>query len=180
MLHSIDIPDDLGPLSPAQLSALLVSIDAHLRVVYPARQRVELLASAQAQSEALADAYAEATADDAPTPWAKLTDRVGPGQRVIWTDGNTWRNTSKAWLPITATPATWPQGWAQETGLPPSVLPWVAGEQVWKAGDPLDPNPAKTATLRTYGGLTYRALQSHTTQATWTPPIVPALWAPQT
>jgi hypothetical protein len=28
----------------------------------------------------------------------------------------------------------------------------------------------------TYGGLTYRCLQSHTSQAGWTPPVVPALW----
>ncbi len=29
----------------------------------------------------------------------------------------------------------------------------------------------------TYNGTTYRCLQSHTSQAGWTPPVVPALWA---
>lgn len=45
------------------------------------------------------------------------------------------------------------------------VLAWVAGESVG------------VGTLRTYGDDTYRALQAHVTQADWTPPAVPALWA---
>ena len=38
--------------------------------------------------------------------WADLTDRVGPGKRVIWTDGNIYRNTSRAWLHPTTLPGT--------------------------------------------------------------------------
>lgn len=102
----------------------------------------------------------------APAPWASLTDRVAPGQRVIW-DGQTWRNTSGAWLPTTATPATWPQGWAQETGLPPTITAWASGQAV------------KINNLRTYGGKTYRCIQAHTTQTGWEPPSVPALWTLQ-
>lgn len=45
------------------------------------------------------------------------------------------------------------------------VLAWVAGEQV------------SVSTRRTYGGSTYRCIQAHVTQADWTPPAVPALWA---
>ena len=130
------------------------------------QNRRRLIMDAPAQQKAIAAQYAAAVAAAAPTPWASLTDRVGPGQRVIWTDGQTWRNTSGAWLPTTATPATWPQGWAQETGLPAAVA-WAAGQAV-KVGD-----------LRTYGGKTYRCLQAHTTQAGWVPPGVPALWAAQ-
>jgi len=46
-----------------------------------------------------------------------------------------------------------------------SVLEWVAGE------------PVQLGTQRTYGGLTYECLQAHVTQADWTPPATPALWA---
>ena len=45
------------------------------------------------------------------------------------------------------------------------MLAWVAGESV------------TVGTQRTYGGKTYKCLQAHVTQADWTPPSVPALWA---
>ena len=32
--------------------------------------------------------------------------------------------------------------------------------------------------LRRYSGALYKCIQAHTTQADWTPPIVPALWTP--
>ena len=44
------------------------------------------------------------------------------------------------------------------------VLEWVAGESVL------------VGTLRTYEGDTYRCIQSHVTQADWTPDATPALW----
>lgn len=44
--------------------------------------------------------------------------------------------------------------------------PWVAGETV-TADD-----------RRAYGGIVYRCVQGHTTQAGWEPPNVPALWTP--
>ena len=88
------------------------------------------------------------------------------GQRFVWTDGNVWEaNTGP--LNSNATPDTWPQGYSQITGLPPDVAPFVAGEAV-KIGD-----------LREYEGIVYRCIQAHTTQAGWTPPVVPALWTPQ-
>lgn len=131
------------------------------------QERRRLVASAPALVAAVTAQYTEATKTAAPAPWASLTDCVAPGQRVIWTDGQTWRNTSGAWLPTTATPATWPQGWAQETGLPPTITAWASGQAV-KIGD-----------LRTYGGKTYRCIQAHTTQTKWEPPSVPALWTLQ-
>jgi len=42
---------------------------------------------------------------------------------------------------------------------------WIAGE--WVA----------VGVVRTYGGKSWRCIQAHTTQADWTPPSVPALWA---
>ena len=123
---------DLTTCTDTDLDALRVQ-------VLTEQERRRLIADAPAQQKTMAAQYAAAVAAAAPTPWASLTDRVGPGQRVIWTDGQTWRNTSGAWLPTTATPATWPQGWAQETGLPAAVA-WAAGQAV-KVGD-----------LRTYGG----------------------------
>lgn len=139
-----------------------------LRVqVLTEQERRRLIADAPAQQATVAAQYAAAVATAAPTPFASLTDRVGPGQRVIWTDGNTWRNTSGAWLPTSATPATWPQGWAQETGLPPTVTAWAAGQAV------------KVGYLRSEAGKVYRCLQAHTTQTGWEPSKVPALWTPQ-
>jgi len=41
---------------------------------------------------------------------------------------------------------------------------WTAGEAV-AIGD-----------IRSYLGIDYRCIQAHTTQAGWTPPVVPALW----
>ena len=168
MQHTITVPDQLGALEPAQLAALLAELDAHLAIVYPLRQTVAMLATAREQADALADAVAEVIATDEPTPWEALADRVAPGQRVVWTDGHVWRNTSRAWLPIGAAPATWPQGWAQETGLPDAVAEW-APDQTVAAND-----------LRSFGGgVVYRCNQSHVTLAGWTPPTVPALWTPQ-
>ena len=43
-------------------------------------------------------------------------------------------------------------------------LDWIAGEQVY------------VGTRRFYDAIEYECLQSHITQADWTPPAVPALW----
>lgn len=48
---------------------------------------------------------------------------------------------------------------------PGSGIDWIVGEQV------------RVGTVRTYGGTAYRCIQGHVTQADWTPPAVPALWA---
>lgn len=103
---------------------------------------------------------------DPATPWAELGDRVAPGQRVVWTDGETYRNKSGAWLPTSVTPdqAQW---WAQETGLPAEVEAWAPGQSV------------TVNDLREHLGVVYSCLQTHTTQAGWEPPSTPALWSPQ-
>ena len=125
---------------------------------------------AQARMDEIAAQFEAATATEPPTPRESLADRVGPGERVIWTDGNVWRNRSKAWLPTTATPETYPLGWAQETGLPPDVPAWDGNGHAYKVGD-----------LCTYQGITYRCIQTHTAWvgAGWRPSITPSLWTPQ-
>lgn len=46
------------------------------------------------------------------------------------------------------------------------------GTPAWQAGIPV-----VVGELYTFNGRTYRVIQSHTTQAGWTPPVVPALFA---
>ena len=57
------------------------------------------------------------------------------------------------------------------------VLPWIAWEAVVK--EDLFKTPPVEASLREYQGVTYKCIQSHTTQPGWTPPAVPALWLAQ-
>ena len=151
---------DLTTLTDEDLDALRVD-------VLNEQDRRRIVTEAPARADHLAQQYETIMGAAPATPWADLTDRVGPGQRIIWTDGETYRNIAHAWLNINDTPAAYPQGWAQETGLPADVAPWTVGESV-KVGD-----------LREYSGVIYRVLQAHTTQAGWTPPMVPALWTPQ-
>lgn len=151
---------DLTALTDTDLDALRVDVLNEL-------DRRRIIREASARADQIVQQYESIMGDAPAVPWDDLTDRVGPGQRIVWTDGNTYRNTSRAWLPTTATPETYPQGYAQETGLPPDVAPFAVGEAV-KVGD-----------LRTYEGTVYRVLQAHTTQAGWAPPLVPALWTPQ-
>ena len=73
---------------------------------------------AQVRMDEIVAEYESAIGDAPPVRWEDLGDRVGPGERVIWTDGETWRNISGAWLPTTAGPDSYPLGWAQESGLP--------------------------------------------------------------
>ena len=137
-------------LSDEDLEALRVD-------VLNEQDRRRIITEAPARADQLAQQYA-AVVDAAPaTPWDDLTDRVGPGQRIVWTDGNVYRNTSRAWLNTNDTPDTYPQGWSQETGLPSGVAPFAVGEAV-AVGD-----------LRTYEGTIYRVITAHTTQAGWPP-----------
>ena len=54
----------------------------------------------------------------------------------------------------------------------PALFWTVNSSDAWIAGEPVT-----VGALRTYGGKTWRCIQAHTTQADWTPPVVPALWA---
>ena len=89
----------------------------------------------------------------------------GPGTTVLWDDDEEWKNISGAWL--TVSPADYPLGWAQQTGLPDGVPQWGPGIDV-TAGDLLE-----------YQGTVYRILQAHTTADHWRPDSLPALYTPQ-
>lgn len=84
-----------------------------------------------------------------------------PGAIIEW-EGEQWRNTSGAAL--TNHPGEAPERWQQLTGLPEDVDEWVPGVEV-TAGE-----------IWAYQDQLYRAVQSHTTQAGWEPPNLPALW----
>ena len=152
---------DLTALTDEDLDALRVD-------VLNEQDRRRIIAEAPARADQLAQQYETIMEATPATPWANLTDRVGPGQRIVWTDGETWRNTSGSWLPTTATPATYPQGYAQETVLPPDVASWETGG-TYKADD-----------LRTFCGIVYRCIQPHTNyDPGHTPNLTPSLWAQQ-
>lgn len=148
--------NDLTTMTDSDLDALRVQ-------VLTEQERRRLLADAPAQSKALGDKYAAAVAAAAPIAWASVPDAIGPGVTIIWTDGNTWRNKAGTWLPKTASPATYPLGWTQETGLP-TASQWSA-TGVYKVGD-----------LVSYNGKTYRCIQGHTANASWTPTAAVSLW----
>ena len=140
-----------------------LDLDALRVQVLTEQERRRLLVDAPAQSKVLSDRYAAAVATAAPIPWASVPDAIGPGVAITWTDGNRWRNKSGTWLPKTATPATYPMGWTQETGLP-TAAPWSA-TGVYKVGD-----------LVTYLGKTYRCIQAASPNPTWTPDVAVSLW----
>ena len=102
---------DLNILTDAELDDLRIE-------VLTEQERRRLLVEAPAQTKALSDRYAAATASADPVAWAVVPDAIGPGVAVTWTDCNRWRNKSGTWLPKTASPGTYPMGWTQETGLP--------------------------------------------------------------
>ncbi len=154
----MSIPTDWSGYTDTDLEDLANAVSAE-------RQRRWVLATTPQQVQELADAVATANDTVPAVPWAQAGDTIAPGERIVWTDGNTWRNTSRAWLPSTADPGTYPQGYQQLTGLPPSTPDWAAGT-AYKIGD-----------LAAYTGTTYRCIQAHTAQAGWEPPNVPALWA---
>lgn len=57
------------------------------------------------------------------------------------------------------------QAWSDEcTNKYEVLMQWVAGEVV------------NRGTIRAYNGNKYTCIQAHTTQVTWEPPNVPALW----
>lgn len=100
---------------------------------------------------------------------------VAPNGLVI-EDGVEYRNVSGAWLSVP--PSQYRMGYRRTTAPDPEdpdVQPWAPGQVVRRAGDPTPESPADE---RSYEGVVYVCIQSHTTQAEWTPPATPALWTP--
>ena len=146
------------------------ALDDLLAACADERRRRRILREATAEMAVLAQDFELAAAAGVPVPWDELvatTDKVGPGQRVVWTDGLVWRNVSAAWLPTTATPVTYPLGWSQEV-LPPVTRMWAAGG-TFAVGE-----------LVEFRGEVWRCLIGHTnTDPGHTPPLTPALWVRQ-
>lgn len=142
-------------------------LDAHIKAGVVERERRRLILSGKTEQERLVAAYAEAMEMEEPRNIAdiEITDAVGPGGRIVDAGGVVWVNQSGAWLsPHVAGPDTYPMGWRNATP-PASAEPWTVGETV------------KTDDLREFEDIVYRCITGHTTQAGWTPPVVPALWS---
>jgi chitinase len=90
------------------------------------------------------------------------------GAYDVWTDNGTCTGGTATTPPTTAPPTTAPPTTAPPTNPPPTQPP---GTSPWVAG-----HAYSVGTLVTYGGHTYKCLQSHTSQVGWEPPNVPALW----
>lgn len=100
-----------------------------------AYERQTAIERAPETMRALADDYVDAVANQPPHPHDALPDALGPGERIVWTDGQTWRNTSGAFLPKTANPDTYPLGWTRLTLPDPDGLRrWALGES-YEAGE---------------------------------------------
>jgi len=145
---------DLTAYTDANLTALLNQVIAE-------QERRRTLATAGQAAKQLADRYAAAVGTTPQDGATVPTMGWGPGQHVTFT-GVEWINQSGAWL--TVGPAAYPQGWRM-ANPPAAVASWVTGV-AYKVGD-----------LASYEGTPYRCIQAHTSQAGWTPPAVPALWA---
>lgn len=134
-------------------------------------ERRRVLADAQARQAEIARAYQDAIASAPPKDIAALPQGavVGPGERIT-IDGTEWTNSSGAFLsPHTAGPAQYPQGW-QRTGVSapdPATTPAWGPDTTYQVGD-----------HATYDGKVFKCIQAHKSQVDWTPPAVPALWAP--
>ena len=129
------------------------------------------------QVEQIAARYAEATADQPAEPYAAPTgahDAYGPGRKIVWTDGHTYRNDSGQWL--SHSPEEYPRGWTcldcpePEPDPDTGVLPWTdKGSPSYKTGD-----------LRTWpdgSSTVYRCRQDHTAhEGAGFNPSVASLW----
>ena len=161
---------DLTTYTDTDLDALRVAILTE-------QERRRTLAEAPGLVEQIASRYAEATADQLAEPYAAPTgahDAYGPGRKIVWTDGHTYRNDSGQWL--SHSPEEYPRGWTcldctepepdPDTGVPP----WTdKGSPSYKTGD-----------LRTWpdgSSTVYRCRQDHTAyEGAGYNPSVASLW----
>ena len=88
-----------------------------------------------------------------------------PTNAEVMHKGRHWRSNhfANVWEPGAPGITQWDDITIKE-GPQPEIPEWAPG-QVVVVGD-----------KRTYQGITYTCIQSHTTQVGWTPPVVPALW----
>lgn len=144
-------------------------VAARDRIIDELRRR-ETLANASAVIERELKEYKRAAGRSDGQPWrpydGSLDSMYAVGEIVIH-NSRVWKSliNQNVWEPGTA------EGlWEELTGEAPTPDPveatvWEPGQQV-SAGD-----------LREFEGAIYRAVQAHTTQQGWEPPLVPALWS---
>lgn len=106
------------------------------------------------------EAYVFKTNPIPTTPGTYTPGQAHPPGALVTFNGGTYKNVSGAWL--TASPAAYPLGWANQ----------APATQAWKAGVAY-----KVGNLVTYAGKTYQCAQAHTSQTGWEPTAVPALWS---
>ena len=161
---------DLTTYTDDDLNALRVA-------VLTEQERRRLLTDAPALVEQIAAQYAAATTDEPPCPYAAPTgahDAYGPGRKIVWTDGHTYRNDSGQWL--SHSPEEYPRGWTcldcpePEPDPDTGVLPWTdKGSPSYKTGD-LRTWPEGSSTV-------YRCRQDHTAhEGAGFNPSVASLW----
>jgi len=156
-----EVMPDLVTMPFGELERLAEAVQEEL----DRRRRLNSIPEAAAQMNAT---YEQAQEPAAAVPFDPVPHfGHGPGTTVTW-DDEEWKNISGAWL--TVSPADYPLGWAQQTGLPEDVPQWEPDLDVGGEGD---------SGLYEYEGVTYRVIQAHRTQIGWEPPKVPALWVEQ-
>ena len=106
--------------------------------------------------------------DPAVKTWAQWGGVVPAGSLLKDTDGKVYRNV--AGVPLTTPPSGMPGGPGPWTHLW-AVVTISAGGTAWATGVAY-----KVGDTVTYQSKTYKCAQAHTSQASWTPDAVPALW----
>ena len=103
-------------------------------------------------------------------PWVQPTGShdVYPSGVTVTHEGRLWRSEH----PFNAWPPGTPNLWA-DLGKAPATVPGLPVDDypAWATG-----TPVHAGDIITYEGTLYRAVQAHTTQAGWEPPMVPALF----
>ena len=146
-------------------------VAARDQIISELRRRETLANAGQVIDRELRE-YKRAAGRSDGQPWrpydGSLDSMYAVGEIVIH-DGRAWKSLigQNVWEPGTTGAENL---WEELTGEVPTPDPveaaaWEPGQQV-SAGD-----------LREFEGAVYRAVQAHTTQAGWEPPLVPALWS---
>lgn len=151
---------NLPPFTAGELDALTLeemeALEAELRDAIANRR---FRADAERAAHEIAARFAESVAGDAPIPHAETAWPVGPGRRIVWSDGHTYRNISRGWL--SHGPDEYRRGWENET--PDGPEPW----------DPARTYIAGEACL--LDGIAWRVRESQQANPGWQPDD-PALW----
>jgi len=126
------------------------------------------IALAPMQAEAISIEYFKDTGQNEGSEWVQPTGAhdAYPLNYTVVQGGKTWKSKIPAnvWAP-----GLDPRWWED---LTPVVEPPIGETPAWDGN-------AKAYAVNdevTYEGFTYKCLQAHTSQAGWTPVVVPALW----